>query len=70
MDLCKAQTSTFGTNRISYIKLTTNLGNILEGGAGEYATTFIAPNGYAIARIYGFAEEEIDRLGAIYKMVK
>jgi len=70
MDLCKSQKNTLGTNRISYIKLTTNLGRTLEGGTKDDVTTFTAPNGYAIAGIYGFADKEIDRLGAIYKSLQ
>ncbi|WP_243240343.1 jacalin-like lectin [Clostridium cibarium] len=67
MELSKAQKSTFGTNRISYIKLTTNLGHVLEGGTKDEVKTFTAPKGYAIAGVYGFADDEVDRLGAIYK---
>jgi endonuclease/exonuclease/phosphatase family metal-dependent hydrolase len=69
MELSKAQKSTFGTNRISYIKLTTNLGHVLEGGTKGDVKTFTAPNGYSIAGLYGFADDEVDRLGAIYKML-
>ena len=32
--------------------------------------TFTAPQGYAIAGFQGHAEDEIDRLGCIYLLVK
>ncbi|MDS0527805.1 endonuclease/exonuclease/phosphatase family protein [Clostridium sp. SHJSY1] len=69
MELSKAKKDLLGTNRISYIKLTTNLGHTLEGGTKGDTITFKAPNGYSIAGLYGFADDEIDRLGAIYKSI-
>lgn len=71
MEVCKVKKSLFGTYRISYVKFTTNLGNILEGGVkGDNAYTFSAPEGYAIAGVHGFYGDEIDRLGALYLLKK
>lgn len=71
MTVCKAKKSWTGTYRISYIKLTTNLGNTLEGGTSNSSSyTFTAPDGYAIAGLQGCADSEVDRLGAIYKLIK
>lgn len=67
MQLCRARKTALSTYRISYIKFTTNLGNTLVGGVyGGEEYTFTAPDGYAIAGVYGFSGDEIDRLGAIY----
>lgn len=69
MEVSKVKKSLFGTYRISYVKFTTNLGNVLEGGQkGSDVYTFTAPTGYAIAGVHGFFGEEIDRLGAIYML--
>lgn len=70
MELSKSKKNTLGTYRISYVKFTTNLGHVLEGGTKGETTTFTAPDGYGIAGLYGCADNEIDRLGAIYKAVK
>ncbi len=72
MTVSKAKKSLFGTYRISYIRLETNFGNVIEGGtykSGD-SMTFTAPQGYAIAGFQGHAEDEIDRLGCIYLLVK
>lgn len=69
MEVSKAKKSLFGTYRISYIKLTTNLGNTLEGGTKGDIYTFAAPAGYAIAGVHGFCADEIDRIGAIYMLM-
>lgn len=72
MTVSKAKKSVFGTYRVSYIRLETNFGTVIEGGtykSGD-SMTFTAPEGYAIAGFQGHAEEEIDRLGCIYLLVE
>lgn len=71
MQVCKAKKTLTGTYRISFIKLTTNLGNVLEGGSfdGGNTQTFTAPEGYAIAGVHGFYGDEIDRMGAVYLLL-
>ena len=70
MKVCKDQKSTFGTYRVSYISLTTNLGESISGGkCKKDSLTFTAPNGYAIAGFIGKAGEEIDRLGCVYQKI-
>lgn len=67
MQLCRSRRTAISTYHISYIKLTTNLGNTLEGGIyGGEENIFTAPDRYAIAGVHGFSGNEIDRLGAIY----
>ena len=64
--VCKAQKGLFGSYRISYINLKTNLNNQYIGGKYNNDNfTFEAPNGYAIAGFLGFAGDEIDRIGCI-----
>lgn len=72
MTVSKAKKSTFGTYRISYIKLETNFGTVIEGGTYKSGNsmTFTAPEGYAIAGFQGNAADEIDRLGCIYLLVE
>ncbi|MGN0144236.1 MAG: jacalin-like lectin [Clostridium sp.] len=69
MELSKDKKSTFGSYRISYIKLVTNLGNVLEGGTRSETVTLQAPDGYAISGVYGTCGDEIDSIGAIYKQL-
>lgn len=70
MEVCKEKKSLFGTYRISYVKFTTNLGNTLAGGTkGSNTNTFTAPEGYSIVGVHGFSGDEIDRLGAIYRLL-
>lgn len=70
MQLGRARRTVISTYRVSYIKLTTNLGNTLGCGvSGGEEHTFTAPDGYAIVGVYGFSGDEIDRLGAIYLQV-
>ena len=69
MEVCKAKKTWSGTYRISYIKFTTNLGNTLECGTlGSTVYTFEAPDGYAIAGLHGMADDEVDRIGAVYML--
>lgn len=68
MELSKAKKSSTGSYRISYIKLETNYGNVLEGGKKGEIIKFNASEGYAIAGVYGTSGDEIDSLGAIYKI--
>ena len=72
MTVSKAKKSTFGTYRISYISLTTNLGRTISGGTYKKgaSTTFTAPDGYCIAGFIGAAADEIDRLGCIYQLIE
>lgn len=72
MTLSKVKKSLFGTYRVSYIKLVTNLGNVIEGGTykSKNSTTYTAPEGYGIAGFHGHYGDEIDRLGAIYLLVE
>jgi len=58
----------FSSNRVSFINLTTNLGNVVSGGKTSNASmTFNVPVGYAITGFIGAADDEIDRLGCIYQ---
>lgn len=72
MTVSKAKKSVFGSYRISYIRLETNFGTVLEGGTYKSGNsmTFVAPEGYAIAGFQGNATDEIDRLGCIYLLVE
>ena len=72
MTVSKAKKSLFGSYRVSYIKLETNFGTVIEGGTykSDDSMTFTAPEGYAIAGFQGNAEEEIDRIGCIYLLVE
>ena len=72
MTVSKVKKSLFGTYRISYIKLVTNYGTIIEGGTykSKNSMTFVAPEGYAIAGFQGHAGDEIDRLGCVYLLVE
>ena len=72
MTVSKVKKSLFGTYRISYVKLVTNLGNVIEGGKYKSgnSTTYTAPEGYGIAGFHGHYGDEIDRLGAIYLLVE
>ena len=72
MTVSKVKKSVFGTYRISYIKLETNFGTVIEGGTYKSGNsmTFVAPEGYAIAGFQGHAADEIDRLGCIYLLVE
>ena len=68
MTVCKDQKNLLSTYRVSYISLTTNLGETLFGGkCKKEQKTFDAPEGYAIAGFIGYASDEIDRLGCIYQ---
>ena len=70
MTLCKDQKSMLGTYRVSYISLTTNLGESISGGkCKKDSVTYTSPNGYAIAGFIGYAAEEIDRLGCVYQKI-
>lgn len=70
MQVCKAKKSWTSTYRICYIKMTTNLGHVLEAGKKKSEVfTFTAPQGYAIAGLHGCAETEVDRIGAVYMKV-
>lgn len=66
MELSKNKKSGKGSYRVSYVKLTTNYGRVLEGGVRGETVTYNAPSGYAIAGVYGNAADEVDSLGAIY----
>lgn len=57
-----------GANRIFYVELTTNKGQILYNGVKSgTALTLSAPEGTYIAGFFGRAEDNIDKLGVIYK---
>ncbi len=72
MTVSKVKKSLFGTYRVSYVKLVTNLGNVIEGGTYKSgnSTTYTAPEGYGIAGFHGHYGDEIDRIGAIYLLVE
>jgi len=68
LTVCKATKSLLSSKRVSYIEITTNLGN--KFSAGKYMNevmTFTPPTGYAIVGFVGNASDEIDRLGCIYE---
>lgn len=68
MTVCQDIKGLFGSYRISYINIKTNLNNQIS--AGKYNNNnynFEAPNGYAIVGFFGFAGDEIDRIGCIYQ---
>ncbi len=71
MTVSKVKKGLFGTYRISYIKLETNYGTVLEGGKykEKNSMTFTAPDGYAIGGFQGHAADEIDRIGCVYVLV-
>ena len=70
MTVCKDQKSALGTYRVSYVSLTTNLGESISGGkCKKDSVTFTSPDGYAIAGFIGYAAEEIDRLGCVYQKI-
>ncbi|WP_231506217.1 jacalin-like lectin [Paenibacillus sp. UNC451MF] len=59
-----------GEDRIFYLEIKTNKGNILSGGTKTTSiTTFKAQDGWYIAGFFGKAEAELDRIGAIYKQL-
>jgi len=65
---CKNTKNFLGSNRITYVHITTNQGRTIASGKGsDSCTTFYAPEGYAIAGYIGAAGDEIDRLGCIYQ---
>jgi hypothetical protein len=72
MTVSKVKKSLFGTYRVSYVKLVTNFGNVIEGGKYKSgnSTTYTAPEGYGIAGFHGQHGDEIDRLGAIFMLVQ
>ncbi|MGG4144326.1 jacalin-like lectin [Paenibacillus algorifonticola] len=62
------QGSRNGGMRIFYAKFTTNKGQVLAGGTTTSdAVTYTAPEGWYIAGFYGKADNEMDRMGVIYK---
>ena len=56
---------------ISYIKLTTNLNNIISGGIQNLFNekTFETPEGHYIAGFIGYSNDEIHKLGCIYQKI-
>ena len=57
-----------GSDRIFYLELTTNKNRVLENGVKSgTALTLTAPAGTYIAGFFGRAEENIDKIGVIYK---
>lgn len=72
MTVSKVKKSTFGTYRISYIKLVTNYGNTISGGTYKknQSMTFNAPDGYGITGFIGAADDEVDRIGCIYQLIE
>jgi endonuclease/exonuclease/phosphatase family metal-dependent hydrolase len=70
MTVCQDQKSALGTYRVSYISLTTNLGESISGGkCKKDSVTFTPPKGYAIAGFIGKAAEETDRLGCVNQKI-
>jgi endonuclease/exonuclease/phosphatase family metal-dependent hydrolase len=67
VQVSKAKASWNSSYRISYIKIQTNFGNILEGGKQGALYTYTAPSGYGVAGIYGYSGDEIDSIGVIYR---
>ena len=72
MTVSKVKKGLFGTYRISYIRLVTNYGTVIEGGTykSKNSMTFVAPEGYAIGGFQGHKGDEIDRLGCVYVLVE
>ncbi len=59
-----------GSNRIFYVRLTTNKNKALEGGRREGSCkNFNAPNGYEVFAMHGHAGNELDALGFYYRRV-
>ncbi|KAL6633028.1 hypothetical protein LY90DRAFT_702411 [Neocallimastix californiae] len=68
MTVSKATKNILSSNRISYISLVTNLGNVISAGNyNDDSMYFKPPEGYAITGFIGSAEDEIDRIGCIYQ---
>jgi endonuclease/exonuclease/phosphatase family metal-dependent hydrolase len=58
------------TDRVFYIEIITNEGNVLEGGTQtDNNESFSAPSGYYIAGFFGRDGDELDKLGVIYKKI-
>jgi endonuclease/exonuclease/phosphatase family metal-dependent hydrolase len=66
--LCKGIKRDTSNDRIFYTEFKTNKGQILSGGTKTSdSVTLKAENGWYVSGLFGRAEDEIDKLGAIYK---
>ncbi|KHD37314.1 hypothetical protein NL50_06985 [Clostridium acetobutylicum] len=68
--ICKGQKSGTNTDRIFYAKFETNKGQVLEGGTKTNDFEVLtAPEGWYIKGFFGRAQDEVDKLGVIYKKI-
>lgn len=67
LEVSKAKKGNSGSERVSYMKIVTNFGNVIENGKRGQTVTMQAPDGYAISGLYGACGDEIDKVGVIYK---
>ena len=60
-----------GSDRVFYLELTTDKNRVLESGVKSGTSlTLTAPAGTYIAGFFGWAEANIDKIGAIYKSLE
>lgn len=71
MNICKDRKTLISPYYISYIKLTTNLNNIISAGKSNLFNkkTFKAPEGYSIAGFIGYSNDAINKLGCVYQKI-
>ena len=71
MTVCKNRKLLVGPYHISYIKLTTNLNNIISAGQFQSLNqkTFEAPEGYSIAGFIGYYSDFIHKIGCVYQKI-
>jgi hypothetical protein len=71
MTICKNRKTLISPYYISYIKLTTNLNNIISAGKSTLFNkkTFEAPEGYSIAGFIGYSNDSINKLGCVYQKI-
>ena len=69
--ICKDRKNLISPYYISFIKLTTNLNNIISGGKFRLINqkTFEAPEGYSIAGFIGYYSNVIHKLGCVYQKI-
>ncbi|ADZ21800.1 hypothetical protein BJV85_001137 [Clostridium acetobutylicum] len=68
--ICKGQKSGTNTDRIFHAKFETNKGQVLEGGTKTNdSEVFTVPEGWYIAGFFGRSQDEVDKLGVIYKKI-
>lgn len=70
IEVAKAKKNSSSTERISYLKITTNLGRTLEGGMKADGTVWETPKGFRVSGFYGRSGDELDALGLIYHSIR